>query len=139
MPDTIREIPWDEDPEDRNPDDWELEQPDNLRYYRNYYPQHAPSFFRRFLQKIETLELIPSGCEQFERQYYGSEWPEIVSSILAWRDSHSANILSTLFSAILLGKFFSRRMAGQTTFFKGTGSVIWKRYGRPSSAMLWIE
>lgn len=74
---TIREIPWDEGPEDRNPDGWELERPDDLRYYRNYYPQHAPSFFRRFLDKIETLELIPSGCEQFERQYYGSERPGI--------------------------------------------------------------
>ncbi|KAK2595886.1 hypothetical protein N8I77_013677 [Diaporthe amygdali] len=70
-------IPWDEDPDDRNPDGWELERPDDLRYYRNYYPQHAPSFFRRFLEKIETLEVIPSGCEQFERQYYGPEQPQI--------------------------------------------------------------
>lgn len=41
-------------------------------------PQHAPSFFRRFLDKMETLDVIPSGCEQFERQYYGPERPEIV-------------------------------------------------------------
>ncbi|ROV86863.1 hypothetical protein VMCG_10809 [Cytospora schulzeri] len=77
MSDTIRVIPWDEDPEDINPDGWELERPDDPRYYRNYYPQHAPSFFHRFMEKIETLEVIPSGCEQFERQYYGSELPEI--------------------------------------------------------------
>lgn len=29
--DTFREVPWDEDPEDRNPDGWELERPDDLR------------------------------------------------------------------------------------------------------------
>lgn len=91
LSDTIREVPWDEDPEDRNSDGWELERPDDLRYYRNYYPQHAPSFFRRFMEMIQTLEVIPSGCEQFERQYYGSERPEIVSSIPTLRTSRSAD------------------------------------------------
>lgn len=43
------------------------------------------------MQKIETLEVIPSGCEQFERQFYGSERPGIVSSIPASRALHSAN------------------------------------------------
>lgn len=81
--DTIREVPWDKDPEDCNPNGWEPERPDDPRYYRNYYPQHAPTFLRRFIGRIKALEVIPSGCVQFERQYYGSQQPEIVSSIPA--------------------------------------------------------
>lgn len=48
------------------------------------------------MENVETLEVMPSGCEQFERQYYGSQRREIVNSMVAERASHQANVFLPL-------------------------------------------
>lgn len=46
-----------------------IERPDNMWYYRNYYPKHAPSYLKNFLKTVQSLELIPSSTNWFGSEY----------------------------------------------------------------------
>jgi hypothetical protein len=64
-----------------NPEGWVLERPEEPLYYRNYYTQDAPSYFRSLNEKIHSLQLIPEG-RKFSRQFHGDEHPGLVSTEL---------------------------------------------------------
>lgn len=50
-------------------------------HYRNYHTQDATSYFEGLIAKIRSLDLIPYGGGQFEREFYGDEYPEVVSTL----------------------------------------------------------
>jgi hypothetical protein len=81
-------------PEYVNPEGTVLERPEEPMHYRNYFTQDAPSYFRKLVDDIRSLKLIPSGESNFERQYHGDEDPEVVSSTQkpTWKKNGSANI-----------------------------------------------
>lgn len=63
------------------PEDAELERPDKPDYYRNLPGQHAPSFLRWYINRIRTLDLIPSAADVPTGWYGDIESKELVSSI----------------------------------------------------------
>jgi hypothetical protein len=48
-----------------------LERPENPRQYRDCYPKDAPSYFRDLIEKVRSLELIPSGPSRWHKEFYG--------------------------------------------------------------------
>ena len=48
-----------------------LERPEDPRHYRNCHPQDAPSYFRHLIEKVWSLELIPSGPSRWHKEFYG--------------------------------------------------------------------
>lgn len=69
-------------PEYVNPEGYPLERPDDPMHYRNHYTQNAPSYLRRLIEKIQSLELIPAGTPGFGREYHGDEDAVVVSTEL---------------------------------------------------------
>ncbi|TGO22516.1 hypothetical protein BPAE_0164g00030 [Botrytis paeoniae] len=65
----------DDGPDVSNPPNTPLERPDDLDYYRNYWPRHAPSFLRMQLNRIKALDAIPPGG-QIALSYidFADEW-----------------------------------------------------------------
>jgi hypothetical protein len=60
--------------DDLNPPDAPLERPDDLDYYRNYWPRHAPTWLRRQLNRIKALDIIPPGPNELGYVDSSSEW-----------------------------------------------------------------
>ncbi|PMD19289.1 hypothetical protein NA56DRAFT_207241 [Hyaloscypha hepaticicola] len=48
-----------------------LERPEEPSHYRNCHPQDAPSYFRYLIEKVRSLELIPSGPSRWHKGFYG--------------------------------------------------------------------
>lgn len=88
MTDTVRIIDNNDRPEVANPEGTPLERPWEPEHYRNYHPQDATSYFEGLIAKIRSLDLIPHGGGQYEREFYGDEYPEVVSTSRTDRDSH---------------------------------------------------
>lgn len=65
-------------PEVANPEGTPLERPLEPGHYPNFLA-HATSYFEGLIVKIRSLDLIPYGGSQFERDFYGDEEPEIAS------------------------------------------------------------
>jgi hypothetical protein len=57
--DTIRIVYTQDGADELNPPDTPLERRDDLYYYRNYWPRHAPTWLRRQLNRIKALDIIP--------------------------------------------------------------------------------
>lgn len=67
-------------PEVANPEGTPLERPLEPEHYRNYLAHDATSYFEGLIAKIRSLDLIPYGGGQYERQFYDDEYPEVVST-----------------------------------------------------------
>lgn len=67
-------------PEVANPDEAPLERPEEPLHYRNYHAQDATSYFEDLIAKIRSLNLIPYGCDDYSREFYGDAYPEVVSA-----------------------------------------------------------
>ncbi|CZR66790.1 uncharacterized protein PAC_16691 [Phialocephala subalpina] len=74
---TVRMLDSADSPDYVNPEGTVLERPDDPNHYRNYYTQHAPSYIRRLIEKIQKLELIPAGTQGLGREYHGNEDAEV--------------------------------------------------------------
>ncbi|KAF8859498.1 hypothetical protein BDZ45DRAFT_725250 [Acephala macrosclerotiorum] len=74
---TVRMLDSADSPEYTNPEGTVLERPDDPNHYRNYYTQHAPTYFRRLIEKIQKLDLIPAGTQGLGREYHGDEDAEV--------------------------------------------------------------
>lgn len=75
-------------PEVANPEGTPLERPWEPMHYRNYHAQDATSYFQDLIAKIRSLDLIPYGGGQFEREFYGDENPEVVGISRSGCDTH---------------------------------------------------
>lgn len=79
--DTIRVVSiTDDGPDVSNPPATPLERPNDVGYYRNYWPRHAPSFLRMQLNRIKALDAIPPGPIALSYIDFADEW--MVSKIL---------------------------------------------------------
>lgn len=79
MTDTVRMLDNNDSPEVASPEGTPLERPWELEHYRNYHAQDATAYFEGLIAKIRSLDLIPYGGGQYERQFYNDECPEVVS------------------------------------------------------------
>ncbi|KAF7928303.1 hypothetical protein BELL_0655g00070 [Botrytis elliptica] len=72
---TIRVVPiTDDGPDLSNPPNTLLERPNDVVYYRNYWPRHAPSFLRMQLNRIKALDAIPPGQSALGYIDFADEW-----------------------------------------------------------------
>lgn len=69
--DTVRVMENNAGPDFDNPEGTELERPEEPMYYRNCYAQDAPSYFRHLIEKVRSLELIPTGPSRSNKEFYG--------------------------------------------------------------------
>lgn len=76
-------------PEVANPEGTPLERPWEPEHYRNYHAQDATSYFEGLIAKIRSLDLIPYGGVQYERQFYDDGCLEVVSSPRTDFETHS--------------------------------------------------
>lgn len=58
-------------PDFGNPEGMVLERREEPSHYRNCHPQDAPSYFRHLIEKVRSLELIPSGPSRWYKEFYG--------------------------------------------------------------------
>ncbi|KAF7936014.1 uncharacterized protein EAE98_002233 [Botrytis deweyae] len=72
---TIRVVSiTDDGPDLSNPPNTPLERPNDVVYYRNYWPRHAPSFLRMQLNRIKALDAIPPGQSALGYIDFADEW-----------------------------------------------------------------
>lgn len=69
--DTVRVMENNAGPDFDNPEGTEHERPEEPMHYRNCYAQDAPSYFRHLIEKVRSLELIPTGPSRWDKEFYG--------------------------------------------------------------------
>jgi hypothetical protein len=63
-------------------DDAELERPDKLDHYRNLPGQHAPSLLRWYIDRIRSLDLIPTNTDPPTGWFGDINFKDLVSDTL---------------------------------------------------------
>lgn len=94
MIDTVRILDNNDSPEVANPEGTPLERPLEPGHYRNFLAQDATSYFEGLIVKIRSLDLIPYGGGQFEREFYADEESEIASALRIGCDAQTERRLT---------------------------------------------